>query len=73
MDWIEKQSVAIVNAFYSLSDNAISFPAGVLQGVFFNAKLPKYMNYGSVGGVIGHEITHGFDDGGRRRNYKGEY
>jgi putative endopeptidase len=40
-------------------------------GVFFNAKIPKYMNYGAVGIVIGHEITHGFDDRGKQRNGKG--
>jgi hypothetical protein len=39
--------------------------------VFFNAKLPKYMNFGAIGAVIGHEMTHGFDDIGKQRNYKG--
>merc|ERR1739846_266719 len=62
---------AIVNAFYSPNHNSITFPAGILQPAFFGAGYPRYVNYGAIGVVIGHEITHGFDDQGRRRNHEG--
>ena len=52
---------AVVNAFYSPLENSIQFPAGILQGVFFSSSRPNYLNYGAIGWVIGHEITHGFD------------
>lgn len=61
----------IVNAFYEPSTNAISFPAGILQMPFFNKDAPKYLNYGGIGMVIGHEITHGFDDDGRQYDKAG--
>ncbi len=64
--------VSVVNAAYSGDANNIEFPAGILQGVFFNANIPKYMNFGAIGSVIGHEITHGFDDKGKQRNGKGK-
>ncbi|UJR20406.1 hypothetical protein I4U23_023537 [Adineta vaga] len=61
----------IVNAFYEPSTNAISFPAAILQMPYFNKFAPKYLNYGGIGMVIGHEITHGFDDDGRQYDKNG--
>ena len=72
-EWIAHQAVALVNAFYTEICNEIHIPAGILQGAFFNSKLPHYMNYGAIGGLIGHEITHGFDDKGRETNYEGQF
>ncbi|KAI7831240.1 hypothetical protein BC939DRAFT_406393 [Gamsiella multidivaricata] len=53
-----------VNAYYSPTQNQIVFPAGILQPPFFHADNPEYVNYGSIGVVAGHEITHGFDNMG---------
>ncbi len=55
-----------VNASYSSVNNDITFPAGILQPPFFNFEADDAINYGAIGGVIGHEITHGFDDSGSR-------
>jgi len=55
-----------VNAYYSPMQNNINFPAGILQPPFFDVKIDDAVNYGGIGAVIGHEITHGFDDQGRR-------
>jgi predicted metalloendopeptidase len=55
-----------VNAFYSPQSNSINFPAGILQPPFFDPRRDKAYNYGGVGAVIGHEMTHGFDDQGRK-------
>ena len=55
----------IVNAYYSGNNNEIVFPAAILQPPFFDAKADDPVNYGAIGTVIGHEITHGFDDRGR--------
>jgi len=65
-DWKRHSRPAVVNAFYSSIENSIQFPAGILQGNFFGSDRPAYMNYGGIGWVIGHEITHGFDDQGRQ-------
>ena len=55
-----------VNASYSSSLNQIQFPAGILQPPFFDANADDAVNYGAIGAVIGHEMTHGFDDSGRQ-------
>jgi putative endopeptidase len=55
-----------VNAYYSGSFNEIVFPAGILQPPFFDKKMDDAVNFGGIGVVIGHELTHGFDDQGRK-------
>ena len=55
-----------VNAYYSPNMNNINFPAGILQPPFYNPKASDAVNYGGIGAVIGHELTHGFDDQGRK-------
>lgn len=55
-----------VNAYYSGTENNINFPAGILQPPFYSDKAREPVNYGAVGSVIGHELTHGFDDEGRQ-------
>lgn len=59
-----------VNAYYSSSKNEIVFPAGIMQPPFFDPDADDALNYGGIGASIGHEITHGFDDQGRK--YDGE-
>jgi putative endopeptidase len=60
-----------VNAYYSPSNNEIVFPAGILAPPFFSATADDAMNYGAIGAVIAHEMTHGFDDQGRRFDARG--
>jgi putative endopeptidase len=55
-----------VNAYYAPPRNEIVFPAGILQPPFWNRAAPEPVNYGAIGMVVGHELTHGFDDHGRR-------
>jgi predicted metalloendopeptidase len=60
-----------VNAYYNPSRNEIVFPAGILQPPFFDKDADDAANYGAIGAVIGHEMTHGFDDQGRQFDPKG--
>jgi endothelin-converting enzyme/putative endopeptidase len=60
-----------VNAYYSPSRNNINFPAGILQPPFYRAGRDAAVNYGAAGAVIGHELTHGFDDQGRKYDGQG--
>jgi len=60
-----------INAYYNPAMNEIVFPAGILQPPFFDAKADDAINYGGIGAVIGHELTHGFDDEGRLYDSKG--
>ncbi|HEY3888559.1 MAG TPA: M13-type metalloendopeptidase [Caulobacteraceae bacterium] len=60
-----------VNAYYNASNNEIVFPAAILSPPFFDANADPAINYGGIGAVIGHEMTHGFDDRGRKYNGDG--
>ncbi len=60
-----------VNAYYSGSRNEIVFPAGILQPPFFDKSMDDNVNFGGIGAVIGHELTHGFDDQGRKFDPQG--
>lgn len=62
-----------VNAYYNPTTNEICFPAGILQYPFFDMDADDAFNYGAIGVVIGHEMTHGFDDQGRRFDKNGNF
>jgi putative endopeptidase len=68
-DW--QMSQPTVNAYYDPQENDVNFPAGILQPPFYDNKLDDAVNYGAIGAVIGHELTHGFDDQGRQFDAKG--
>ncbi|KAG0302559.1 hypothetical protein BGZ98_007402 [Dissophora globulifera] len=61
-----------VNAYYNPSVNEIVFPAGILQQPFFHSDTPEYLNYGGIGVVAGHELTHAFDNEGRLYDARGK-
>jgi putative endopeptidase len=69
-DWL--MPTPLVNAYYNPTNNEIAFPAGILQPPFFAADQPMVMNFGGVGAVAGHELTHGFDDEGRKYDASGK-
>ncbi len=60
-----------VNAYYDPQQNNINFPAGILQPPFFDNRMDAAVNYGAAGAVMGHELTHGFDDQGRQFDSEG--
>ena len=62
-----------VNAYYRSSMNDINFPAGILQPPFYDQSIDDAVNYGGIGAVIGHELTHGFDDQGSQFDAKGNF
>ena len=68
-EWL--MSASTVNAYYDPQKNEIVFPAGILQPPFFNREATDAVNFGSMGMVVGHEITHGFDDEGRQFDVDG--
>jgi len=68
-EWVMTPST--VNAYYHPVNNEIVFPAGILQPPFFDFTADDAFNYGAIGGVIGHEISHGFDNNGRRFDSSG--
>ena len=68
-EWL--MSPPVVNAYYNPSMNEMVFPAGILQPPFYARPWPDAVNYGAIGMVVGHELTHGFDDEGRKFDAKG--
>ena len=62
-----------VDAYYDPQMNDVNFPAGILQPPYFDASMDDAVNYGDAGGVIGHEVTHGFDDEGRQFDAQGDF
>lgn len=70
-DWVDHSTSTSVNANYNGKTNSITIIAAMLQGHFYSPDRPDYMNYASIGYVIGHEITHGFDDLGRLYDHEG--
>jgi endothelin-converting enzyme/putative endopeptidase len=66
-----QMSPPTVNAYYDPQLNAINFPAGILQPPFYSNNIDDAINYGAIGAVIGHELTHGFDDEGRQFDAQG--
>lgn len=66
-----EMSPATVNAYYTPTKNRIVFPAGILQSPLYDKEYPMSLNFGAMGGVMGHELTHAFDDQGRKYDRNG--
>jgi putative endopeptidase len=66
-----QMSAPTVNAYYDPQENDINFPAGILQPPFWDNSMDDAVNYGAIGAVIGHELTHAFDDQGRQFDAQG--
>ena len=66
-------STIMANAFYFPYLNGIEVPFGIMSEPFFDVESPMYLNFGAFGFIIGHEMTHGFDDSGRARDFEGKY
>src|ERR1035437_7459685 len=66
-----EMSAPTINAYYNPSMNEIVFPAGIMQNPFFDINQDDAINYGGMGAVIGHELTHGFDDQGSQFDANG--
>jgi len=64
-------SAAVVNAYQDPQHNTMAFPAGIVQPPLFHENYPAYINFGGIGMVIGHEISHGFDNMGRQYDTQG--
>ena len=65
--------MAVVNAYYVPQRNEMLFPAAFLQGIYYDGERPQYLNFGGIGTMIGHEMTHGFDNVGRKFDEAGIY
>lgn len=66
MNFLLGMPPSTVNAYYTPTKNQMVFPAGILQNPFYDPSFPASLNYGGMGVVMGHELTHGFDDQGRQ-------
>ncbi|ORX81867.1 zincin [Anaeromyces robustus] len=69
-DWVLSPIEA--NAYYKMNSNKYVFPAGILQSPFYNSFNPNYLNYGGIGMIIGHELSHAFDNNGKLFDYEGK-
>ena len=65
--------VVVPNAYYVPLMNEMRFPAAFLQGIYYNSQRPQYLNFGGIGSLVGHEMTHGFDRQGRNFDDQGNH